>query len=326
MEIVCRSESPGDSFRGDGDEALPEVQPVKLDTRESRRVYWLGDSACHDALQVGGKAANLSRLAAEYPVPAGFCLGAASYPAGDGPELRLSTPLRDQVALAYERLAGRTGHPCPAVAVRSSALDEDGEAASFAGQHLTELNLTGIDAVGAAIERCWASGLTEQALSYRQHHDLSSDGIRLAVLVQHLVVADVSAIVFSANPISGERSQAIITASWGLGESLVGGTVTPDSYVTRKADGKPIEQSIGRKERMTVLGPDGTREVGVPGPMRQVGVLDARQLRELTELAASLEGKMGWPVDIECAYKDGKLALLQCRPITTLQSIESRGR
>lgn len=283
-------------------------------------IYWLGDPACHDPLRVGGKAANLSRLAASYPVPAGFCLSAATYPVGDGQEPRLSHSLRGEVAAAYEWLAARTGQTLPPVAVRSSALDEDGEAASFAGQHLTELNLIGVEAVGSAIERCWASGLTDQALSYRHHHDLSSDGIRLAVLVQHLVVADVSAIVFSANPITGDRQQVVITASWGLGESLVGGTVTPDSYIIDKADGRLVEQSLGRKERMTILGPSGTQEVGVPEMMRRMAVLDGRQLRELTDLANSLEETMGWPVDIECAYRDGKLALLQCRPITTLRT------
>lgn len=300
-----------------------EVSNASAGSREATQsdgIHWLGEPACHDPIQVGGKAANLSRLAASYPVPAGFCLSAATYPSGDDREPRLPYTLRGEVALAYERLAERTGQTLPPVAVRSSALDEDGEAASFAGQHLTELNLIGVEAVGSAIERCWASGLTQQALSYRHHHDLSSNGIRLAVLVQHLVAADVSAIVFSANPITGDRQQVVITASWGLGESLVGGTVTPDSYITGKADGQLVEHSIGRKERMTILGSFGTQEVGVPEMMRRIAVLDGQQMRELTDLAISLEETMGWPVDIECAYRDGKLALLQCRPITTLHA------
>jgi phosphoenolpyruvate synthase/pyruvate phosphate dikinase len=115
--------------------------------------------------------------------------------------------------------------------VRSSALDEDEDLASFTGQHETELNLVGVEAMLGAVARCWASGRNERALAYRRQRGLALDSVRVAVLVQQLVLADFSAIVFSANPATGDRSEVVATASWGLGESLVSGTVTPDTWM-----------------------------------------------------------------------------------------------
>jgi len=120
------------------------------------------------------------------------------------------------------------------VAVRSSALDEDGAGASFAGQHETYLNVVGAAAVAEAVARCWASVRSSRALEYRRRQGFPLDGARIAVLVQQLIPADVSSVVFSANPVTGSRDEVMINASWGLGESIVGGTVTPDTYVVRR--------------------------------------------------------------------------------------------
>jgi phosphoenolpyruvate synthase/pyruvate phosphate dikinase len=291
-------------------------------------ILWLGQDACHDCTLVGGKVANLSRLAAAYAVPSGFCVPTTALIAGvsdtgGAPSLALPPMLRKTLAAAYRRLAELTDEPQPRVAVRSSAADEDGSDASFAGQHDTYLNIAGDDAVMEAVARCWASAHTERAYEYRRQHGLPRDQIRLAVLVQRLVPADVAAVVFSANPVTGNRGEVLINASWGLGESIVGGTVTPDTYVINKASGATTERHIADKRRMTVAVPGGTREVDVPRFLRSAPSLNELQVTAMADLARSLEATMGWPVDIECAVHDESLYLLQCRPITTLMTAQS---
>lgn len=291
---------------------------------EGARLVWFGDPSCGDVDLVGGKAAHLSRLAASYRVPPGFCLTTwalrGAGPEGEGP---LGEPLRSALAAAYHALGQRVGDPAPSVAVRSSAADEDGAGTSFAGQHETLLNVVGLEAVCAAVRRCWASACAPRALEYRRRQRLPEDGIRLAVLVQQLVAADVSAVAFSANPLTQARDEVVINATWGLGESMVGGTVTPDTYIVRDADGAVVRQ-VASKQRMTVPGPSGTREVGVPRPLREYPALSEARAREVAALARSLERAMGWPVDLECAYRGDLLYLLQCRPITTLSTAEGR--
>ena len=286
-------------------------------------VLWLGQPACHDLSMVGGKVASLSRLAADYRIPPGFCLTTAAFdqwPGGatDAPR----APFREALAQAYYGLAERCGAPDPRVAVRSSAVDEDGRSASFAGQYETYLNVSGIDAVVEAVGRCRASLRSDRVVEYRRKYGLSADNIRLAVLVQQLVPSDVSAVMFTANPISLSRGEVVINASWGLGESIVGGTVTPDTFVVRKFDMAVVSREVAEKRRMTVSVPGGTREVDVPKFLRVQAVLEEEQILEMASLGLSLEARLGWPVDVECAYHAGSLYLLQCRPITTLATPE----
>ncbi len=291
---------------------------MELSTSTRPTTLRLGDPACGDPAQVGGKAVHLSRLAADYRVPAGFCLTAAAYDPAQSPDAPVAAVIATEVAAAYQALSHDCGVSDVPVAVRSSALDEDGDLASFAGQHETELNLEGVGAVLGAVARCWASARNERALAYREQQGLEIEGVRLAVLVQQLVLADTSAVVFSANPITGDRDEVVVTASWGLGESVVSGTVTPDTWVVRKADLVVKEERIGAKERMTVAVPGGTREVAVPRLLRERACLNRAQVAELAGLAVGLEEEMGRPVDIETAFAGELLYLLQCRPITTL--------
>jgi phosphoenolpyruvate synthase/pyruvate phosphate dikinase len=282
-------------------------------------VLWLGQSGCHEVSMVGGKVASLSRLAEDYRVPPGFCLTTAAFerhpPEAAG---TLHIGLREILAEAYTCLAERCGMSEPSVAVRSSAVDEDGRSASFAGQYETYLNIVGIDEVGAAVERCRASLVSSRVQEYGRRHGLSPDTMRLAVLVQQLVPSDVSAVVFSANPVTGNGDEVVINASWGLGESIVGGTVTPDTYVVGRMDMTVVSKRVSEKRRMTVSAQCGTREVDVPRVLRGKAALDDDQIREMADLAIALQLHHGWPVDIECAYHAGRLYLLQCRPITTL--------
>ncbi|MBN1656842.1 MAG: PEP/pyruvate-binding domain-containing protein [Anaerolineae bacterium] len=277
-------------------------------------IYWLDGKECRDPARVGGKAAQLGRLAQTYPVPPGFCLAVAGHDSATRPTDLQKT----QLATAYAQLGSRCGKwPLP-VAVRSSAVDEDGHDASFAGQHESYLNVIGLEPIAAAIVRCLASAGAERARAYRRARGLEPAG-GVAVLVQQLIVADVSAVVFSLDPRIRDRSQVIINATWGLGESLVGGTVVPDLYAVRKRDLAIVEQQVADKACMTVAAaPPGqaTREVPVPGPMRREAALAPHQALELARLACDLEAACGWPVDLECAYRCGRPYLLQCRPVT----------
>jgi len=278
-------------------------------------VVWLSDPRCHEVARVGPKAANLSRLAASHRVPPGFVI----------PDLAstldaLPAPLIADVRAAYRLLATQTGAALPRVAVRSSAVDEDGAQASFAGQHATYLNVSGEDAIIDAIVRCAASAGSETALAYRAAREVATGegGARMAVLVQHLVAADVALIAFSANPVTGARGEVVINASWGLGEAVVSGLVTPDMYTVRQGGDGPIDAYVGDKRTMTVPVEDGSAEAPVPEERRLLRCLDDAQVHEVALLASALEAEMGWPVDIEAAYAGGDLYLLQCRPITTL--------
>ena len=275
-------------------------------------IHWLGSEACHDAARVGAKAANLSRLSTVARVPAGFAL--PDLPAAIE---ALPVGLEDEVRSAYRELGTRVGEEAPAVAVRSSALDEDGAAASFAGQHATYLNIRGEDAVLAAIVRCCASARSEGALAYRATHALDAEEIRVAVLVQQLVPSDAAGVAFSANPVTGERDEVVINASWGLGESVVSGLVTPDMYVVDAA-GQLLVREIASKATMTRRTDEGVEQADVPGAQQDEPSLADAQVLDIARLARTLEAEMGWPVDIEFAVAHDVLYLLQCRPITTL--------
>ena len=289
---------------------LPSPPPApparRADPFAAAEILWLGDEAAHDTARVGGKAAALSRLAAGHRVPDGFVIGG-----GRG-------GLAPAVAEAYRELGERTGAADPVVAVRSSAVDEDGEDASFAGQHETYLGVTGLDAVLRAVEDARASAHAERALEYRRAQGLAGPSGALPVLVQALVRADAAAVVFSANPVTAARDEVVVNASFGLGESIVGGTVTPDTYVLERPGLALRERRLADKRRMTIPAPGGSREVDVPGLLRRAPSITDEQAREAAELAVRLEATLGHPVDLELAWSSQLLHLLQARPITTL--------
>lgn len=272
----------------------------------SSSVLWLGESDCGDSSLVGGKAANLSRVAATYRVPPGFCLPV---------HMQVSEP---DIHAAYAELAARCSVAEPAVAVRSSALDEDGAAASFAGQHATFLNVHGLAELRTAIERCLESIHAPRVLAYRRGRGLAASDARLAILVQQLVLAEASGVLFSANPMTGARGEVVVTTSWGLGESVVGGTVSPDMYVVRKTDLLIVARRIAPKLRMTVAVRGGTKEIDVPEHKRNQPAVSDSQCLDAVRMAINLEAEMGCPVDVECGWQSGMCYLLQCRPITTL--------
>jgi pyruvate, water dikinase len=277
-------------------------------------LLWLGDPKSFDAALVGGKAANLSRLARMYHrVPDGFSLPVTVMDEAH------PLDLREEITCAISDLIACHGLPDFIAAVRSSAVDEDGATASFAGQYETYLNVVGADAIIQAVIRCWESARSEHAVHYRRQQGLSVAHPQIAVLVQQLVASDVSAIIFSANPVTGNHDEIMINASWGLGESIVGGTVTPDTFIVRKSDVAIVQRVIADKQCMTVSAPGGTHEVEVPRFLRNTSSLNDEQVIEMAKLALTLEVTMEHPVDVECAYTGSELYLLQCRPITTLR-------
>jgi phosphoenolpyruvate synthase/pyruvate phosphate dikinase len=274
-------------------------------------ILWLDDARAGDPALTGGKAASLSRLAPERPVPPGFVVAL--------PGATLDRAARAAVIAAYRRLGERCGVVDPPVAVRSSAVDEDGAGASFAGQHDTFLNVSGADQVWWAIARCVASFGADRALAYRRRAGLADAPERTAVLVQWLVPADASGVVFSANPVTGARDEVVVNAAWGLGESVVAGTVTPDAIVVGRRDLAIRAHEVADKRRMTVAVAGGVREVAVPRGLARTPAIDTGHARGAAALAIDLERETGRAVDLEVAWTGSELHLLQCRPITTLE-------
>jgi phosphoenolpyruvate synthase/pyruvate phosphate dikinase len=277
---------------------------TRLSHRRATSILWLEDPAAADARQVGGKAAALARLAGRLPVPPGFVVvGEAG---------------RAAVERAYDELGDRAGIDEPLVAVRSSAADEDGLQASFAGQHETILGVRGIDELLVAIAACHASAHTARALQYRRANGLAAPRAPLPVLVQLLIPADAAAVVFSVNPVAPGRGEVLVNAALGLGESIVGGTVTPDEWVLDRPSLQVARRTIADKRRMTVRAPGGSREIDVPFPLRRLPSITDAQAHDAAALALRLEREVGLPVDLELAWAGHDLHLLQCRPITTL--------
>ncbi len=311
---------------------------VSLDTKE-------------DALEiVGGKGRSLAKLInAGFNVPGGFQVTTWAYQSfvayhglqdeiiararpsivdgrtsfeqasKDIQALFSNNNLADDIAAEISEAYGALDRQ-PAVAVRSSATAEDLPGLSFAGQQETYLNIRGADEVAAAVKNCWASLWTAQAISYRHQNGIEQDSVAMAVVVQVMVPSDVSGILFTANPATGERNEMIVNASFGLGEAVVSGQVTPDTYIVDKATLTAKETIIGPKEQQVVTdGEQGTKLADVPYSDRELSSLSEEMLKILGETAIKVEQLYaGLPQDIEWAFEDSRLLLLQSRPITNL--------
>ncbi|WP_326828641.1 PEP-utilizing enzyme [Streptosporangium sp. NBC_01810] len=296
---------------------------------------------------VGGKAANLGVLtSAGLPVPPGLCVTTEAYrrvtertalkdvlaalattPAGDIPALNalaakargivLAAPVPDDIA---DTVRGGANGP---VAVRSSATAEDLPHASFAGQQDTYLNMIGADAVLDAVRRCWASLWTDRAVAYRAANGIGHGAVRLAVVIQKMVQSETAGVMFTANPVTGRRHEAVIDASPGLGEAVVSGAVNPDHFVVDTATGRITERRLGDKlVAVRSLAGGGVEHVETPAdPVESACITDA-QLGALAELGDRVERHYRTPQDIEWAIDAaGVLWLTQARPITTLYPI-----
>ncbi|USS40912.1 phosphoenolpyruvate synthase [Thermococcus aggregans] len=242
--------------------------------------------------------------------------------------MEMPEEIAKEIEQAYKELSQRFGKDEVYVAVRSSATAEDLPEASFAGQQETYLDVLGADDVKDKVKRCWASLWTARATFYRAKQGFDHSKVYLSAVVQKMVNSETSGVMFTANPVTNDRSEIMINAAWGLGEAVVSGAVTPDEYIVEKGTWKIKEKVIAKKEIMIVRNPEtGKGTVKVPvaeylGPEYvEKQVLTDEQIIEVAKMGAKIEEHYGWPQDIEWAYDkdDGKLYIVQSRPITTLK-------
>jgi pyruvate,water dikinase len=305
------------------------------------RIRGLAELRRTDEDRFGAKSASLGELiGAGVPVPPGFALSAEAYLAavegvdltGGDPEQCASairaTPLpdslREDLATRYEALAAETGDPSPPVAVRSSAIGEDSEEATFAGQQETYLWVRGIEQLYEAVRNCWASLYSAEAVSYRADMADEDQVPAMGVTVQLMVDAAVSGVMFTCNPLNGDPSTVAVNASWGLGLSVVGGEVTPDEYRVSKVTREVLSKSVGPKELEYLPDPSGSgaTKAEVPAERQREPCLDEGQLERLAAVARTIEGHFGGHQDIEWAIaREGdELFMLQARPVTVKRS------
>lgn len=313
----------------------------------SQAMLRLDKALSQDRSKVGGKAANLASLmAAGFPVPPGFVVpvdayrqfleshglgerissALASADLSDEKQLEttstsvksmiLSSPLDSGMAKEVQEALGQEGERL--WAVRSSATAEDTPQASYAGQQDTYLNVTP-EAVPARIKECWASYWNTRALAYRHNAKVPSIKGGIAVVVQEMVPSDSSGVLFTINPVTGEKDEAVIESSWGLGESIVSGLVTPDRFVCRKDASAITERRISPKTKGIYLHEGGSRTLDIDPARQNLPSLEETQILDLVSLGRRIESHFGFPQDIEWAVSKGKPFILQSRPITTVE-------
>ncbi|OWT33152.1 phosphoenolpyruvate synthase [Methanobrevibacter sp. 87.7] len=306
----------------------------------------------------GGKGANLGELTqAGIPVPPGFVITSKTYEkfmndteinttimdilentdVNDTKALQkaaekiksiiVKTPMPQDIKTliieAYNQLSERVGEETADVAVRSSATAEDLPDASFAGQQDTYLHVKGVDEVVKYVQKVWASLFEARAIFYREENNFDHDKVFIAVCVQQMAQADKAGVMFTVNPSTGE-DVAMIESSWGLGEAVVSGDVTPDHYDVDKKTGKLVNITISDKKYMYVNDEKGTSvRVKVPEDKRNERVLSDEDLKNLVAMGKRIEEHYKSPMDTEWAIEKGKLYLLQSRPITTLGNNEA---
>jgi pyruvate, water dikinase len=299
------------------------------------------DPDCESPDEAGGKGSGLAKMTRMgLPVPAGFVVrasvlsdlldasgtrarvlallagvedDAATAARGVQPvidSLQLPPDFSDDVIKAYQALSSKSG-----VAVRSSACAEDSEAASFAGQQETYLNVRGEVDVLEKIKDCWTSFFSERALFYRRRKGSMAD-LAMAVVVQRQLSPDRSGVMFTVDPVRRRRDQMMIEAVWGLGEAVVSGNATPDHYVVSR-DGAVKQARVSVQEvaiRMDEAG--GVQQYDLSPEEGGKRVLDDAALAALAKVGMQLEAHFGQPQDVEWAFENGQLYLLQSRPVT----------
>jgi pyruvate,water dikinase len=323
-----------------------------------KRIAWFNEIGKDDVRTAGGKGANLGEMSrANLPVPEGFIVTSSAYfefleraqlrerIAGllEGLDVEDSDALnaaaeqikqeitaaqmpnetRAEIVKSYNRLSRARGViPSPEdeayVAVRSSATAEDLPEASFAGQQATYLNEKGADAVSRAVQRCWASLFEPRAIYYRVQQHFEHMKVGIAVVVQRMVEADTSGVMFTVNPITGDRSQMTIEAGFGLGEAIVSGRVTPDMYIVDKQGMRILEKRVARQDFMIARGDNSNREMEVPDELQERQKLTDAEILDLAAIGKRIEEHYAFPQDIEWASEKGRIYMLQTRAVTTL--------
>jgi len=310
----------------------------------------LFDEICQEDLwMAGGKAANLGEMVqADFNIPPGFVICSTAFREmlqssgldrkisemmvdldGNNPSqlqkiekkarqlietIPISEELRQMIVESYRCI----GDNVP-VAVRSSATTEDLPGASFAGQQDTFLNVVGEEEVLKAFRRCCSSLYTSRAIFYRHQKGFDSSDVSMAVVVQKMICPEKSGVMFTADPVMQNRSNAVIEAVWGLGEAIVSGEVTPDHCKVNRETYEIVYEFIAQKQKMVIYCENGGVEtIDVPVDQVSVPILTSKELKQLVDLGNKIENHFKCPQDVEWGIEDGTLYVLQSRPITNL--------
>lgn len=226
-------------------------------------------------------------------------------------EAKMPRDITKEISEAFDRLGAKY------VAVRSSATAEDSKIDSWAGQLETYLNGTRENLI-ENVKKCWASLYGTKALFYRFKKGLEKKTVNIAVVVQKMIQADVSGICFTVHPIAQDKSQMVIEAAWGLGEMVVSGQITPDTYIVEKNNLNILDTNSHPQERMIIQAKENNQIVTVPQPKRDKQKLSEDQIKELAKLCLKIENYYKSPQDVEWAFFENKFYIVQSRPITAL--------
>ncbi|MBD3390183.1 phosphoenolpyruvate synthase [Candidatus Micrarchaeota archaeon] len=323
-------------------------------------VLWFEELDKGSLAEAGGKGANLGEmLKAGFPVPPGFVTTSGAYfkhleqndltekitemlsglDVDDTAKLQETaeriqeliiegeTPpeLEAKIKENYQKLCQMRGEEEVYVAVRSSATAEDLPGASFAGQQSTFLNIHGPDGVVKAVKECWASLFTARAIFYREQNDFDHMKVGLSAIVQEMVQSEKAGVMFSVNPVSNRRSELMIEAAYGLGEVVVSGSVTPDTYVVDKDSFEILKKDIAKQTWMVMKHKGENAKAEIKDEMQDKQKLPDEDIVELAKLGVKLEEHYEFPQDAEWAYANGEIYIVQSRPITTLTEEELPG-
>ncbi len=317
---------------------------------------WFKDINKKDIPLVGGKGANLGEMTqAKIPVPDGFCVTAPAYfyfveqnqlqqkikdvltglDVNDGKKLNeasrnvkkliLDAPIPDDLRQAIIEAYKKFSIKDQEVAVRSSATAEDLPDASFAGQQATYLNISGEEDVVKAVQKCWASLFESRAIFYRVEKNFNHFKVGIAVPVQKMVQSEVSGVMFTINPINNDKSVIVVESVWGLGEMIVQGSVTPDHFEVDKKTWKINKKEISKQEVLLTKTDGDTKEMKVPEAKVNIQKISDETIVEVAKIGETLHKHYNFPQDVEWAFEDGKIYIVQTRPITTMDVVESVG-
>ena len=327
--------------------------------KNSKYILWFDQLDKKDIPSAGGKGANLGEMTKfGIPVPPGFVVSVQAYfdalkaagikekvgeilkatnidnieeletNASKIKQLIKNSPVPEEITQAimraYLKMGQFGGLKVPYVAVRSSATAEDLPNASFAGQQETFLNIKGEVNVVNRVRDCWASLFTPRAIFYREKNKFDHFQVGIAVPVQKMIQSEVSGIMFTINPVTNDKNTTVIEAVWGLGETIVQGQITPDSYLVNKNTGKIVKRIIEKQDWQLIKVGKKTIKAVVPRKLQGIQKLNSLQIMELAELGEKIQKHYFFPQDIEWALEKNKLYIVQTRPVTTIKKKSSK--